>query len=200
MNTVHMARVGDLIVEDVGEEALIYDTRTDTAHSLNSVAAAVWRAAHDGATVSQLVEHTSADEDLVVIALSELHEKGLMDGSEFAAPRISRRRALGRMAAVGAAAAAAPFIVSATVPKAEAAGSPPSCRAVGQTCTGTTFASNNCCSSTSCGNNSPVCSTSGTCTCCTPAGTKPGGSNCSASNAYMCCSGRCATTGQACGT
>src|SRR4051812_40827721 len=129
-NPHYTARTADLVVQDVDDEILLYDRRNDTAHCLTAFAAAVWRRCREGADLPDLVASVEpaagADdaEAMVLLALSELAEKGLL---ETPAPGVSRRQALGRMASVGLAAAAAPFVVSATVPTAEASGSPNTC-------------------------------------------------------------------------
>ncbi len=79
-------------------------------------------------------------ETLVQRAAVELEEKGLLEG-RLRSRRISRRHALRRMAGVGAAAIAAPLVVSAAVPKsAEAAGSPTTCISETGACTTTNTA------------------------------------------------------------
>ncbi|MEA2307610.1 MAG: hypothetical protein QOH43_4890, partial [Solirubrobacteraceae bacterium] len=163
------ARTQDLIVEELGDELLVYDRRTDVAHSLNAVATAVWRGC-DGATdldaLAAAIAPRAGDEDaeaLVLRALDELREKGLLEAQRAAAPGLSRRQALGRIAGVGMAAVAAPLIVSAAAPAPADAATPPctaqhgACTATSQCCTGT-------CQSGHC--------FAGTCT---AGGNKPGG-------------------------
>src|SRR4051812_46783461 len=149
-NPHYTARTADLVVQEIDDEILIYDRRNDTAHCLTAFAAAVWRRCERGAQLSDLVASATiptrdGDAEAVVLrALSELSEKGLLDSAD---PRVSRRHALGRMASVGLAAASVPFVVSAAVPTAEAAGSPNTCQQVGQSCSpgGTANPNNNCC-------------------------------------------------------
>jgi hypothetical protein len=127
---VYYARTEDLVVQQFGNELLIYDRRTDVAHCLAETAALVWRACEGGATLDQLaasvVGHTAADgETNALQALAALEEKGLLDE---AGGGVSRRHALRKMAGVGAGALLAPLVVSAAVPKsAEAFGSPNTC-------------------------------------------------------------------------
>ncbi len=110
------ARQRRLVVQQLGEESLVYDRDTDVAHCLGSAAARVWRAcdgSHDLAEIAALVSETP---ELVGDAIDELREKGLLETSASLpdrAPGVSRRQALGRMAKIGAGAAAAPLIVSA---------------------------------------------------------------------------------------
>jgi hypothetical protein len=186
------SRIADLIVEDVGEEALIYDTRTDVAHSLGATAAVVWRAARAGETldgISALLRQRgeAAPDDMAVAVVAELQEKELLESRNFASPGISRRRALQRMAAVGAAAAA---------------GSPASCKAQNVSCNpaGSLYANNDCCKLTT-GNasDSMYCTAAATCQPCIPAGSTPSLSCVQGSTSYQCCTGQCRGSSGKCG-
>jgi hypothetical protein len=205
--TTLISRTADLIVEDVGEEALIYDTRSDVAHSLAATAAVVWRAARDGETLDGIVEllwsrGVAEPDEMAVAVLAELQEKDLLETRRFASPGISRRHALTRMAAVGAAAGLVPFVVSATVPKAEAAGSPASCKGVGVACSpaGSTYANNNCCKlNNGLQTDAMYCSSAAAgqkCTTCVATGSNPGGGCANGNGAadFRCCKGTCGTT------
>jgi hypothetical protein len=167
---------------------------------VSATALAVWRACEGGATIEQVTEML-ADRDepnpeaIAAAVLVELEEKNLLFGN--VADGVSRRHALRRMAGVGAAAALAPFVVSVTVPTAQAAGSPPTCKASGVACTGTDQASNNCCSPGSAGGTVLVCgppaATGGarTCQACFGTHVAPFGQTCSGTNNYACCLGQC---------
>src|SRR4051794_27034335 len=121
----YTARTDDLVIQNVDDEILVYDRRTDTAHCLTSFAASIWRRCDGGADLQELIASTELPaghedaEAAVLLALSELSEKGLLESSA-SSPGVSRRQALGRMAGVGLAAASVPFVVSAAVPTAEA--------------------------------------------------------------------------------
>jgi hypothetical protein len=112
------ARQDGLLEETVGEELLLYDQDRHIAHCLSSIAACVWRHCDGERDVSQLVALAGASESLVADALHELREKDLLDAEpglmQSAGPGESRREAIVRVARYGAAAAAAPLIVSAT--------------------------------------------------------------------------------------
>ena len=107
-----------VLEETVGEELLLYDQQSHTAHCLSPVAACVWRhcdGEHDLTGLAQLV---GASEDLVAGALHELREKNLLVAEpelmQITIPGVSRREAIGRAARYGAAAVAGSMIVSAT--------------------------------------------------------------------------------------
>jgi hypothetical protein len=112
------ARRDGLLEEAVGEELLLYDRDSHTAHCLSPIAACVWRQCDGDRDVTKLAELTGASESLVGDALYELREKDLLDAEPqlmpSAVPGISRREAIGRGVRYGAAAAAGSLIVSAT--------------------------------------------------------------------------------------
>jgi hypothetical protein len=112
------ARQDGLLEETVGEELLLYDQDSHTAHCLSPIAACVWRHCDGERDVTELAELAGASENLVADALDELREKDLLDAEstlmQSTVPGISRREAVGRIARVGAAAAATSLIVSAT--------------------------------------------------------------------------------------
>ncbi|MFC5720468.1 hypothetical protein ACFP1Z_09880 [Streptomyces gamaensis] len=102
-----------------GGRLAVYDERTDTGHLLSPLCATVFRCADGTRTLDDLAEAASAGSgvpvsvDLVRLALAELEDKRLLDppaGSSGSG--LTRRRALARVAAVGAAAALLPWIDS----------------------------------------------------------------------------------------
>jgi hypothetical protein len=112
------ARRDGLLEETLGEELLLYDQDSHTAHCLSPIAACVWRHCDGERDVSELAKLAEADESLVADALRQLREKDLLDGepalTQGTVPGVSRREAIGRIVRVGAAAAGASLIVSAT--------------------------------------------------------------------------------------
>jgi hypothetical protein len=112
------ARKDGLLEETVGEELLLYDQDSHTAHCLSPIAAGVWRHCDGEHDIAGLARLTGASESLVVAALYELREKGLLDAEpkpmQSTIPGESRREAIVRVGRYGAAAAAGSMIVSAT--------------------------------------------------------------------------------------
>jgi hypothetical protein len=112
------ARQDGLLEEAVGEELLIYDQSSHTAHSLSPIAACVWRHCDGEHDIAELARLAGASENVVADALHELCEKDLL----VAEPELmqgtmageSRREAIVRAARYGAAATAGSMIVSAT--------------------------------------------------------------------------------------
>ena len=112
------ARQDGLLEETVGEEFLLYDWESHTAHCLSPIAASVWRHCDGENDLAELAGLTGVNEDLVADALHQLREKDLL----VTEPRLtqsaysgeSRREAIVRVARYGAAAAAGSMVVSAT--------------------------------------------------------------------------------------
>lgn len=215
----YTARTEDLVVQELGDELLIYDRMSDVAHCLTEAAACVWRTCAGGATFDEitdaLVEQAVVEaggageaEAIAERALTELDEKGLL---EQPGAGVSRRHALRRIAGIGAGALVAPLVVSATVPTAaEAFASPVHCGKAGKACLTAscgTSTSNNCCGPGV--NGCPTgtvggcyCNTSLSCTnCIASGGTINAGSKCAAGTCTTkgtanccCCSGTCSAT------
>jgi len=122
-----LARSNELVAETIGTETVVYDGLTKRAHYLAPLAASVF-AASDGQTpLTELADIAAAKlgEPVNVLAveraLVELEQCELMETG--AAPGISRREALRSGALVGAAALAAPLVVSLVTPEYGAASS-----------------------------------------------------------------------------
>jgi len=113
-------------VLDVGNETLVYDERTHKAWCLNHSSACIWRLC-DGENSVALIEAKAAaqlgaevDNDLVLVTIDELHQKGLLQPDSIQEiPRdVSRRQMISRSGL--AAAALLPIIAALTAPPAAA--------------------------------------------------------------------------------
>ena len=111
------AREEGLVVQELGDESLVYDRATDSAHCLTAVAARVWKACDGSRDVREVAIAAGDEEILVEEALDELAQRGLLLANEpaFFGSSISRRHALSRIARIGAGATVLPLIISATV-------------------------------------------------------------------------------------
>ena len=122
-----LARDEHLVIEELGDELLVYDERTHRAHCLSATAARVWRVCDGESGPDALATKLGLDAGAVAHALTELAECELLDAGP---PRIQgsqgmTRRDLGfRAAKVGAAAASVPLIWSVAVPPAAGAITP----------------------------------------------------------------------------
>jgi hypothetical protein len=125
------ARSVDLVVEELGDELLVYDLEANRGHALGPEAARVWQSC-DGRTP---VEDFGLDLDTVNRALEELAKCDLLDPATEWAPASngSTRRELSvRMVKAGvAAAAAAPLIVSVVAPRPAEAATLAFCQRIG---------------------------------------------------------------------
>jgi hypothetical protein len=142
------ARRDGLVLRELPDELLVYDTDTHEAHCLNETAAFVWQQCDGGTGVSEIANRTRArfdtemDDEVVWLALEDLWKRQLLEGE--AAPAregsMSRSQVLKRAAVV--AAVAVPVITSVAAPTAAHAAS---CLPNGSQCTvGTQCCSGNC--------------------------------------------------------
>jgi DNA-binding MarR family transcriptional regulator len=128
-----LARSTDLIIEELGDEVLVYDTKTDRGHSLSPEAAKVWRACNGTTSAEVLSARLGLELETVSRALDELSSCELLETSPtIVADGSTRREVTLRLAKVGAAAAAAPLILSVAAPTAMAAVTLEQCLAVTQ--------------------------------------------------------------------
>jgi hypothetical protein len=208
-----LARQDELVIRELDDELLVYDSRADVAHSIGKLPAWVLGACEQETTLADLVAMVPEDrlpealdrEDAVRQAVGELLDKDLLTG--IGGSNLTRRDAVRRMAGVGAAAFAGPMIVSAAVKPAYAlaygtcVGNHQPCVPGGAPCckTGTsTLVCTNGLPSQSKSKDQTYCAAPS----CVPKGSKPPGSNgkdtnCSSATASACCSGVC--SGNFCG-
>ncbi len=91
------ARAG-IIARPVGNEVVVYDSETHTAHCLNRTAAIVLRVANGENSVAAIAQilgletGTAADENVVWVTLERLAEAKLIESEPSPQVSISRRR------------------------------------------------------------------------------------------------------------
>jgi hypothetical protein len=114
------ARQNDILVEQVGDETIVYDGERHEAHSLNRSASIVWQHSDGEHSVPQLAEVLGTemgiepDDSLVEYALDRLANAHLLEGA--AIKSVSRRDAVRRLTLAGAAAVALPVVLSMVAP------------------------------------------------------------------------------------
>lgn len=154
---VPVARKDSLIVKELPDEILVYDTHRDKAHCLNSTAALVWKNCDGKRTVGELRELIEKDagvpvpEEMVWLALDQLETFKLLEDAPAIPLELSGMSRRSLVKRIGFAALALPVIISISAPpaNAQASGLPPgACCSFNVQC-----ASNNCHSS----NPGPVC-------------------------------------------
>jgi hypothetical protein len=125
-----VARDEGLLVEQVGDETVVFDADTKEAHCLSALAAVIFANCDGKTSVEDLARIASdktrepVDTSQVMNALAQLEERDLMEPR---APReigLSRRTMLQRTAALGGAVAASPLITSVIAPTSAAAVTP----------------------------------------------------------------------------
>jgi hypothetical protein len=123
------AKKTNLLTTELEDEVVVYDPERKQAHSLNRTALAVWNQCDGQSSLTDLQRRVSADvgtpisEATVLLALRKLERAGLLAEKLGSFEPMSRRRLLGNAGRLGAAAVAAPIVVSALVPVAAAAAS-----------------------------------------------------------------------------
>lgn len=109
-----LARSEELLVEEVGDEIVVYDTFTHHAHCLSPVAARVWRACDGTSTEAQIAVAAGLDEGTAQRAFDELGACALLQVPSRGG--LTRREATAKLAKLGTAAATAPLISSIAAP------------------------------------------------------------------------------------
>jgi hypothetical protein len=111
------ARRDGLLEEAAGEELLLYDQESHTAHCLSPAAASVWSLCDGEHDTTELATLTGLSASLVADALHELREKDLLVAqpqlTQSTVPGESRREAMVRVGRYGAAAVGGAMVVSA---------------------------------------------------------------------------------------
>jgi len=119
------ARQDKLLIEEVGDELVIYDRERHNAHRLNRTAALVWRHCDGTVTVAELADllreqlELPEAEQVVWLALDRLDKAHLLRESPrrpAEAEPISRRRLLGKLKLAGAAAFLLPVVATLLTP------------------------------------------------------------------------------------
>jgi hypothetical protein len=81
-----MARQGDLVIQEMSDEVLVYDLKSNKAHCLNPSAAFVWKACNGENSIADIVGTFESNgkgkvtEDFVWLAIDQLYENGLLQG------------------------------------------------------------------------------------------------------------------------
>jgi hypothetical protein len=123
------ARTDELVIEELDDELLVYDLRTDAAHCLDPEAAAIWRACDGTASVADIAAATATTPEAVDHAIEQLSGRDLVEGIG----DHSRREAVKLVLTAGAVGAALPIVKSIVAPTPAQAGVP-SCLPNGAGC------------------------------------------------------------------
>lgn len=113
-----LARSEGLVVEELGEELLVYDTDVKNVHCLSGTAARVWRTCDGAASKGEIAAQLGLTAEEVQRALNELDDCKLLDGLPIVSGGFSRRELGVKTAKVAVGAASVPLIMSIAAPAA----------------------------------------------------------------------------------
>ncbi len=130
-----IARSSEIVVQQVGDETLIYDTKSHKAKCLNETSAMIWKLCDGKKTAMEITMALSAelktkvDEELVWLAFDQLQKEELLEGENFLSrfEGTSRRDVIKKVGF--AAVIALPIVSSVVAPTAAHAASVPACTA-----------------------------------------------------------------------
>jgi hypothetical protein len=145
-------RSDGLVVEQLGDELLVFDSRTGEAHALGPLASSVFERCDGRTTLTEVAAELGLSEAALLEVLEQLHERGLLEdagGQPTPTDGLSRRDAVRKVALLSAgAAAAAPLIKSILVPTpAEALSVCQATKLLGEPCAATCECVVGCCCS-----------------------------------------------------
>lgn len=118
---IPVARKNGLVIQEAGDEVLVYDVERDQAHCLNKTAAFVWRSCDGTRDVSAIADalgrefSQKVDEDLVWLAIDQLSNERLLEREIRLAGGVSRRDAIRKIGL--AAAVALPVVAMLSFPR-----------------------------------------------------------------------------------
>jgi hypothetical protein len=132
-------RQKQLIAKWSGDELILYDEETNTAHCLNAIAAAMWMACHRESSVGEVAAGMHAgwpniEKEVVAASLSQMVSAGLLEETSKQAGSVLSRRELIRQLGITAGVAIPIVLTSVLIPSPAAAAS---CSTLGQPCSGT---------------------------------------------------------------
>ena len=116
-----IARKDDLVIQELQDEVLVFDVKSNKAHCLNETASKVWRICDGNNSISEiklLLENQiggKVSEDLIWLAIDQLNERELLEtgiNNKFAGQ--NRREILKRIGLVTV--VALPIVASITAP------------------------------------------------------------------------------------
>lgn len=153
-NLLPCSRTENLVIRELDDETLVYDTEQNQAHCLNQMAALVWKQCDGKTTAAQAAQSlqsyldVAVDADLIWLAVKQLERFDLVDMT-WKPRRTSRRKLLLKYAP---AALALPAIMSITAPTpAQSASCTPPNAVEGCPCSGDGDCASSNCNAGTCG-------------------------------------------------
>jgi hypothetical protein len=123
--TTPSARKDEVLSQKLLEETMVYDKINHRAHVLNKTVALVWESADGRNSIDEIAQilHSQlglpADRSVVLLALQELSESGLLQEpvqAEAGPEKLTRRQVAQRFALAGASLALVPLVTSVLAP------------------------------------------------------------------------------------
>ena len=108
------ARSNNLLIHDVGAEAVVYDRERKTAHRLNETATAVWQRLDGQTSTEKIASDLGYDSNVVIMAIDYLQSAHLLEGKD--PSLVSRRSAVRKVARLAAAGVVLPVVSSIAAP------------------------------------------------------------------------------------
>ncbi|MGI8729179.1 MAG: PqqD family protein [Solirubrobacteraceae bacterium] len=118
-----LARSEGLVVEELGDEILVYDLDVKNAHCLSPTAARVWRLCDGGTSADAIARELALRDDDVTSALEELDRADLLVSPTMPGDGLSRRELGLKVTKVAVGVATVPLILSIAAPAAAATAS-----------------------------------------------------------------------------
>lgn len=149
------SRQEDIVMQELLDEVLIYDMKTDKAFCLNQTSALIWQECDGNKSIQKITRsvsrklNVSIEEDFVRLALNDLIKENLIDNSRTTIPLLDtiERRAL--LKKIGLASIAAlPVVSSIVAPRSIAAQSVATCARTTEICSLEITTAFPCCNST----------------------------------------------------
>ena len=119
MNKLPLARSKDLVIQNLGEEILVYDLNTNRVFNLNETSAIVYNACDGKTTFEELKQKSNFRDEVIFLALDQLKKEELIEvDSSYVSPfaGMSRREVIRKVGF--ASMIALPVISSLVAPKA----------------------------------------------------------------------------------
>ncbi len=119
------SRAGGVLSAGLDGELVLYDPRSQDAHTLDADATHLWEALAEPADLATLTARTGLTEDQVIATLARLEALGLLEAPAEQHNGVGRREVLRRGAMLAAAGVGLPTVASLAVPGLAAAASTP---------------------------------------------------------------------------
>lgn len=95
-NTVPQARIENIVVQELENEILIYDLKSNKAFALNATASTIYRACDGKTTFGELKLETGFTDEIIFLSLDKLKKESLLETDSYSSPftGMSRREVI----------------------------------------------------------------------------------------------------------